>query len=341
MTDRESEPLKRGPRNFASAADEHAVYVFGVKITGLPGLPGSPEPPRAGLPRAIVLRFVPKDEIDARWKPQRCRRLVDRRWPDGRLFLAVDEEYGVGYRIHAPEIGVHLVNAGGTEVLLPEPEGPDWFWQRLLFAQTLPIAATLQGLALFHASAVRIADHAVAVVAPSGTGKSSTAAHLVAQGAAFFTDDVLAVDLVGNEPLAFAGPQFANIEEHEVLAVEPDRRAALGRLLGESDKQHHLPPLVAETSLPLGALYLLQRERDADEIRVDEFDPSGIAALLASAFIPHLRTEKRLEQHLALCGLMASSGRVYRLRAPLHGSAAAVAAVVMEHLRLRLDLPSV
>jgi hypothetical protein len=334
--DRDRKPPTRTRRDLVSAAGEHAVYAFGVKITGLPALPASPEPPRTGLPRAIALQFVPKDEIDARWKPQRSQRLVDRRWPDGRLILAVDEDPQIGFRIDAPELGVHLVSADGTEVLLPEPEGPDWVWQRLLFAQTIPIAATLQGVGLFHASAVRIGAYAVGVAAPSGTGKSSTAVHLVAQGAEFFTDDVLAVDLVAGELLAFAGPQFANVEEHEVRAVEPTRREHLGRLLGESRTQQHLRPAISETSLPLGALYLLERDDDVKKVCVDELDGSGIATLLASAFIPHLSTEGRLARHLELCGLMATSGHVYRLRAPLRGSAAAVAAVVMDDAQRRL-----
>jgi hypothetical protein len=279
---------------------------------------------------------VSEDEIDALWKSQRGRRLVDRRWPDGRLILAVDENAEGGFRIDAPEFGVQLVSADGTEVLLPDPDGPDWAWQRLLFAQTLPIAATLQGLAMFHASAVRIDDHAVGVAAPSGTGKSSTAAHLVAQGAEFFTDDVLAVDLVDGELLAFAGPQFANIEEHEVQSVEPTRRARLGHLLGESSTQHHLRPTITETSLPLGAFYLLERDRETAEIHVDEFDGSGTATLLASGFIPHLNSESRLARHLELCGLMATSGYVLRLRAPLRGSASAVAKVVMDDAQRRL-----
>jgi hypothetical protein len=334
--DDESEPLTHAQQDLISAADDHAVYVFGVKITGLPARLASPEPPRAGLPRAIAIRFVPTDEIEARWKHRTGQRLVDRRWPDGRLILAVDEDPHIGFRIDAPELGIHLVSADGTEVLLPEAHGPDWVWQRLLFAQTLPIAATLQGVGLFHASAVRIGDHAVAVSAPSGTGKSSTAVHLMAQGAEFFTDDVLAVDVVGGELLAFAGPQFANVEEHEVRAVEPTRREDLGRLLGESSTQQHLRPSISQTGLPLGALYLLERDDGIDKICVDELNGSGIATLLASAFIPHLSTEGRLAQHLELCGLMATSGRVHRLRAPLRGSAAAVATVVMDDAQWRL-----
>jgi hypothetical protein len=320
----------------AAVTDDHAVYVYGVQITGLPGLPASPDPPRLGSRRTLALRAVGETEISERWQPRQARRIVERRWPDGSLALAVDEDRAIGYRIDAPEVGVHLVSTDGTEVLVPEPQAPDWFWQRLLFAQTLPIAATLQGLGLFHASAVRIGEHAVGVSAPSGTGKSSTATHLIAQGAEFFTDDVLAMEPVGGAVLAFAGPEFANIEEHELDAVEPSRRERLGQLLGESGKQH-LRPTLSQTSLPLGALYLLERDPEVDEVQVEALDGSGIAALLAAAFIPHLRTEGRLVGHLELCGQMVTAGLIYRVRAPLRGSAAAVAAVVMDHVRQGLS----
>lgn len=316
----------------AEASDARALYVFGLRITGLTELPGSAAPPVAGPLRTAELRVVGEAEISKRWQPQQLRRIVDRRWPDGRVALAVDEDAELGYRVDAPEVGAHLVSADGTLVLLPELRAPGWFWQRLLFAQTLPIAATLQGLGLFHASAVRIGDHAVAVSAPSGTGKSSTATHLIAQGAEFFTDDVLALDLVAGVVMAFAGPEFLNIEPHEVSAVEAPRRNRLGRLLGESTKQHRRPTL-SHTSLPLGVMYLLERDAGVDAIEIDQLDQAGIAMLLASAFIPHLRTDGRLLGHLELCGQMATSGQIYRVRSPLRGSAAAVAALIMDHTR--------
>lgn len=273
--------------------------------------------------------------IAERWQTRQAPRIVERRTPDGALVLAVDHDPLIGFRVDAPEIGVHLVSVDGTEVFLPEPRDPDWFWQRLLFAQTLPIAAALQGLGLFHASAVRIGDRAVGVSAPSGTGKSSTATHLIAQGAEFFTDDVLAMEVIDEAVIAFAGPGFANIEEHEVRAVEPSRRERLGPLLGDSDKQHLRPPLT-ETSLPLIALYLLERDAQFGDIGIESLDGSGIATLLASAFIPHLGTDERLAGHLDLCGRMATAGQIYRIRAPLRGSAAAVATALMAHTRLLL-----
>ena len=114
------------------------------------------------------------------------------------------------------------------------------------------------------------------------------------------------------------------------------RRERLGVLLGESVKQH-FRPTVSQTSLPLGLLYLLERDAEAEAVRVDDFDGSIIAALLASAFIPHLSPGQRLVTHLELCGQMASAGQIYRVRVPLRGSAAAVGMVLMEHARRRLS----
>lgn len=274
-----------------------------------------------------------------RWRPGEARRIVDRRWSDGRLFLAVDEDPDRGYRIDAPEVGVHLVNAAGTEVFLTEPQGPGWFWQRLLFAQTLPIAAALRGLGLFHASAVRIGDRAVAISAPSGTGKSATAVHLIANGATFFTDDVLALEIDEDAVLAHAGPEFLNVDESEVRALEPGKRERVGRLLGESTKQHRRPAVV-QTRLPLGAFYLMERNSQSRRVRVDPLDSSGVAALLGSAFVPHHGTATRLVGHLELCARMAAADQIYRVRVPLRGSAATVATALMNHATRLLKCPT-
>ena len=71
-------------------------------------------------------------------------------------------------------------------------------WQRLMFAQALPLAATLQGLALLHASAAEIDGRAFGFIASSGAGKSSLVVHLVATGdTRLLTDDVLALESSG------------------------------------------------------------------------------------------------------------------------------------------------
>src|SRR5207248_1369448 len=119
--------------------------------------------------------------------------VIDRRW-NGRLWLAVDHHPELGYRIYAPRYGRHLVSSDGTRIVSALPNVAPWRWQRLLFAQALPLAATLQGLEALHASAVELGGKAFAFTAASGTGKTSLAMHLVARGATFLTDDVLAVE---------------------------------------------------------------------------------------------------------------------------------------------------
>jgi hypothetical protein len=313
-----------GPRSTGS------LYMFGLRVSGLPELPASSEPPSEGPPRATAVRFVDQAELSERWVSREPRRVADRRMADGRVAFAVDEDPGVGYLIDAPSFGTHLVSADGTEVLLLQPHVPDWTWQRLLFGTTLPIAATLQGLDLFHASAVALAGHAIGVTAPSGIGKSSIALHMTAQGAEFFTDDVLAMDIVAESVVAFAGPQFSSVREHELAAVDPSRRAALGELIGEGHKQHRRPPL-SRTSLPLGALYLLQRAASVGEIRIDALDASDVTTLLGSSFIPHLASEGHLLRHLDLCSRAAMAGQIFRVWAPVEGTAAAVAARLLGH----------
>jgi hypothetical protein len=296
------------PRGKGVALPDRPVYMFGLQVHGLAGLPASHDPPQVGRSHAVAIHVVDPAEIAARWQLSEPRRILERRLPDGRLVVAVDEDPGVAFRIEAPAFGIHMVSADGSNAWVSSPEQPDWYSQRLLFSQTLPIAATLQGVGLFHASAVRVRGRAVGITAPSGTGKTSTAAHLVAQGAEFVTDDVLALDLEDEGVIAYAGPEFFSIEAHEVGAVAASRRERLGVLLGESVKQH-FRPTVSQTSLPLGLLYLLERDAEAEAVRVDDFDGSIITTLLASAFIPHLSPDQRLVKHLELCGQMASAGR--------------------------------
>jgi hypothetical protein len=61
------------------------------------------------------------------------------------------------------------------------------------------VQATLDGAAVLHGGAVEVDGMAVAVVGPSGTGKSTTTALLCAAGASLLGDDVLILDLTGGE----------------------------------------------------------------------------------------------------------------------------------------------
>src|SRR5207342_3502002 len=130
----------------------------------------------------------------------------------------------------APGFGTHLVANDGSLIRSSLPEKGE-VWQRLFFAQALPLAAALNGLALFHASAVVLDEQAYAFVGLSGSGKTSIAAQLVARGAQMLTDDVLALELADGEVSAFAGPARISIERSELDSLDRDGRQRLGQPL--------------------------------------------------------------------------------------------------------------
>ncbi len=102
---------------------------------------------------------------------------------DGRLVMSVDHdpERRLSRVCAAQRPSSRLARRNAHRFGAPSEIAP-WRWQRLLFAQVLPLAATLQGLELLHASAVEWNGRALGFVARAGTGKTSVAAHIVASG---------------------------------------------------------------------------------------------------------------------------------------------------------------
>ena len=234
--------------------------------------------------------------------------LVDRRHPDGRPFMSIEQDAELGYRITAPGFGTHLVAADGSLIRSSLPAGADDTWQRLFFAQALPLAAALNGLALFHASAVVGDDgRAYAFVGLSGSGKTSIAAQLVARGAVIVTDDVLALEPVDGDLHAHAGPARISLEPAELDRLDADGRERLGRLLDTptEDGKAQLETRPAERPVPLGGVFLLSRSA-ATGVSVERDPADRTQALLAAAFLGYLTLPRRLTLHLEVCARIAA-----------------------------------
>jgi hypothetical protein len=246
--------------------------------------------------------------------------------------MSIDSHPSLGYRIAAPGHGRYVVSGDGTQIRFALSPAPGWRWQRLLFAQALPLAAALQGLELFHASAVAIGGQAVALVAASGTGKSSVAAHMVAGGAAFVTDDVLALEPVGGTVLAHPGPRLTGIDASELRPLESDGRGRLGHVVGRSGKVYLSVPTIEHTT-PLAAVYFLERSEEPPELRIVDSSPPDPRLLLSSSFIWYLTEAAFLVEHLDVCSRLAQAVRMSRVLIPASVSAPAVASAVEEHAR--------
>jgi hypothetical protein len=316
------------PSKRASESSLRPAYIFGLGLDS--SLPlRAVEVGQDAPSRAATLRHVERARVEALWPRDGIVSLVERRTPSGRLVMSVDSHPQVGYRISAPGYGTHIVSAEGTEILSANAAVSAWRWQRLLFAQVLPLAATLQGLELFHASAVEHAGLAFGFVANSGTGKSSIAAHLVSRGARYVADDVLALEPTRAGAIAHPGPATASVHRSELRSLGTAGANRLGPVIGRSDKlQLAIDPV--EGARTLGAIYFLERLRTARLVIEEEVaDPRQ---LLASTFISYLRTPGFLFGHLDACARIAQTARTYTVKVPPEIGAAEVAAAVERHV---------
>jgi hypothetical protein len=116
-----------------------------------------------------------------------------------------------------------------------------------------------RNLVPLHASAVEINGGAVAFLAPSGTGKSSLAAALLAQGtgARLVTDDVLAVETTADGTLqVWPGSQGIRLDQWARTAVA-ERRFTLVREMADGKSLLAPDAGIADTPMPLRALFTL------------------------------------------------------------------------------------
>ena len=251
----------------------------------------------------------------------------------GTTLLSVEFAPPAGYLMHAPGFARVLVTPDGTELLCdPEPQSSEW--GTLLTAQALPLAATLRGFEVLHASGVVPADGVLAgraalFAGPQGAGKSSLAAAMLRLGATLLSDDTVALQSRGETLTAHPGAALLHLraEEHERLSTAEREllghsRAVLGKL--------RWTPSVSPSPAPFGGLFLLERSASGPAVeRIERVDPF---ALLACTFNLSVRTPQRLTRHLDLAASLAATGRVYRLRVQPRIDATRLADIVSERL---------
>jgi hypothetical protein len=303
---------------------------FGLELDAPCALPGLLESNRRAGPRQASLELVPAASIESAWPAREGRTLVERTFPGGRLMMRIEGHSELGYRIWAPRYGRHLVSADGRRISSALPRLAPWRWQRLFFAQVLPLASALQGLELFHASAVSLRDRVIAFAGGSGVGKTSLAAHLVARGAKLATDDVLALEPSNGGVLAHPGAATASVGEAELRAMGPEGRKALGKEVGRSDKIHLAAP-VLDRPQPLSLLYFPRRSSTPGPVRIVRLEPPDTRELLAASFLLYLQSPGRLLTHLDVCARIARSVRTYRVLVPPDVPSPGVAAAVEAH----------
>jgi hypothetical protein len=236
--------------------------------------------------------------------PRGAELLCEDRQPDGSLTYEIQVHPELGYLIAGPRYGAHLLSADGR-LLTCDPEGlDDAGWQRLLIAQVLPFAALLQGLEVFHASAVVWRGGAVGFLGGSGAGKTSLALELCSRGAGFLADDVLALERRERWLLAHPGTPVAGVARAPGRSERDADDALHGEVVGVNARERLVRIAGAAEPVALAALFFLDRRADGPES--PRFEPIPDARMLLSAtFNFVLATPVRLCGLLEACALAA------------------------------------
>ena len=184
-------------------------------------------PPPPPPPPPTRVRLDPQ-ELERRWSPAAHTAEVVRELRDGdTALLTVELARPAGYLLHAPGVGRILVAPDGGELLCdPEPESAEW--TTLIPAQALPLAATLRGLEVLHASGVVVGGRAVLFAGAPGAGKSSLAAALLHRGAALLSDDTVALESRDGALIAHPGAALLHLRAAEHDRLSARERAVLG-----------------------------------------------------------------------------------------------------------------
>jgi HPr Serine kinase C-terminal domain len=84
-------------------------------------------------------------------------------------------------------------------------------WQRVLIGKVLPSVSVMRGYEALHAAVIDFPDGVVAIMGPSGTGKSTLAAEMLSRGHSLFADDQLTLDQAHGVVRAHAGTPHMNL----------------------------------------------------------------------------------------------------------------------------------
>lgn len=205
--------------------------------------------------------------------PPRGEPLVDHTLGGRRQYAAARTAQGVCFRV--PGFADFDLDEHLTRIhCRPDPRPPPEYLPIMLTGNVLSFLLCLAGGTVLHAGAVEVDGGAVAVVGPSGVGKSTLTAWLCTVGARLVTDDLLRI-----EPEATChrgGPEIRLRERAASLAPDGEhtRTTVDGRLAVG-------PPGTRHARMPLRAVVVPRPLPDAAAIAVRELDPMAAALLLA------------------------------------------------------------
>ena len=312
--------------------ERRAGQAFGLELHGTFRAPGLLDGQSGDGPRRTAIELASARTLDSDWAKTEAVRLYEWRNREGRVGMTIDEHPVLGYRLQAAAYGRYVLSRDGGLVRCAPRRTAAWRWQSYLIGQLLPAAAVLSGLEILHASAVIVGGRAVAFTGRSQAGKSSVAINLLRRGVPFLADDIVALEPAGAHVMAHPGSAVVSVRRAEAQAIGAQELERLGAAIGVDDHGVRLRVRRWPTAVPLGVLYVIDRDGEAVETAFERAaDPR---VLLGNPFSSFIRTPQRLTRQLEVYAHVTRTTPIFRVRVPPTVNAAMLAAAVHEHALL-------
>ena len=217
------------------------------------------------------------------------------------------------------DVGEFLVRGGREIIVAPAPGVDESLLRLFLLGTTMAVLLHQRGeAAVLHASVVTVAGQAVAFVGAKGYGKLTTAASLLARGHKILSDDILAVDLRPDAPLALPGFPHMKLWPDSLSSLGHDP-ALLPRLRPELEKRgQRLGAGYAQAPAPLTGIFVLDHGPEPLVTALHAWD--ALTALMphwyAARFGPDLLRALGMSSHFLQCAELTKRVPVCRLTRP-------------------------
>jgi hypothetical protein len=221
------------------------------------------------------------------------------------------------FLLRVPGIGRFLINEGHTLVYEAEPGEARGDIVVFLMGTAFGILLRQRGLAVLHASSVRVNGAAMLFLGPSGAGKSTLAAALGQRGYPLLTDDFCVVSLdAGGTPLMHPDGRLHKLWAQAISRLDLDRRRG-NAVRGHLEKFYVEPAhaTISDAPLPVGPVYVLREARATLPPGIQR--PNIVdAALLLRQNAFRARVARKMGQHglyLQIAAAISNRAGVFQL----------------------------
>jgi hypothetical protein len=298
---------------------------YGLEVGCAEWLPGFEPAARDRAQADLVVEMASTDAVDAAWSGGGTT-IWETRLSGARPFRC---ERGGGGDLrfdYAGSAGFHVDAEARRLLAAPGPAAPA-DWQQVLLDSVLFCIRLALGHEALHGSAVRTGAGATAIVAATGSGKTSLAAELVRRGRPLLSDDILVLENGPDRLLVHPGPPLMNLPTASTERLA-DHVETLARFEGADESWVEVGHAVREP-LALEHVVLLSR-LEGSETSMTRLAPNPLALLPHAVFIDD-DPERRLAR-FELFSSVASKAALWDLRGGARATPSDLADLVEENV---------